>query len=177
MSDDPPDFAMVRAVEILAKIAEGKRPAYAPPPPIDRPMLLFSEDVSFEIGATRRPDVERAIGIAFAYPVRGWHTYAGGGPKHPLLSAFYKDEVLLAVELYVPRSDRAPKLAARASTFRLVPGELTIGMSPVALGETFARVPSAPGTYDETYEARFPGGVAYAMTRKGEIERFALYAG
>jgi len=177
MSDDAPDFAMVRAVEILAKIAEGKRPAYAPPPPIDRPMLFFSEDVAFEIGTTKRADVERAIGIAFSYPVRGWHTYAGGGPKHPLLSAFYKDGVLVAVELYVPRSDRAPKLAARASTFRLVPGELTIGMAPTALGEAFVRVPSTPGTYDETYEARFPGGVAYAMTREGAVDRFALYAG
>jgi len=177
MSDDAPDFAMVRAVEILAKIAEGERPPYAPPPPIDRPMLFFSEDVAFEIGTTKRAAVERAIGIAFAYPVRGWHTYAGGGPKHPLLSAFYKDDLLVAVELYVPRSDRAPKLAARASSFRLVPGELTIGMAPAALGEAFVRVPSAPGAYDETYEARFPGGVAYAMTREGAVDRFALYTG
>jgi len=177
VSGDAPDFAMVRAVEILAKIAEGKRPAYAPPTPIDRPMVFFSEDIAFEIGVTKRADVERAIGIAFSYPVRGWHTYAGGGPKHPLLSAFYKDGVLVAVELYVPRSDRAPKLAARASTFRLLPGELTIGMAPAALADAFVRVPGTPGTYDETYEARFPGGVAYAMTREGAVDRFALYAG
>ncbi len=174
MSDDAPDFAMVRAVEILARMAEGKRPEYAPPAPIDRPMLFFSEEIAFEIGATKRSDVERAIGIAFSYPARGWHTYSGG-PKHALLSAFYKDDLLVAVELYAPRSDRAPNLAARAANFRLVPGELTLGMAPNALSEAFARVPTTPGTFDETYEARFPGGVAYAMTRAGAIERFALY--
>lgn len=177
MSDDAPDFSMVRAVEILAQIAEGKRAAYAPPPPIDRPMLFFSEEIAFEIGATRRPDVERAIGIAFSYPARGWHTYPAGGTKRALLSAFYKDEGLVAAELYLPRSDRAPALAARATTFRLVPGELMLGMSPTALPESFVRVPTSAGAYDETYEARFPGGVAYAMSRKGELERFALYAG
>ncbi len=175
MSDEAPDFAMVRAVEILARMAEGKRPEYAPPPPIDRPMLFFSEDIAFEIGTTKRSEVERAIGIAFSYPTRGWHTYAAGGPKRALLSAFYKDDLLVAVELYVPRSNRAPNLAARAVTFRLVPGELTLGMSPNALPEAFVRVPTTAGTFDETYEGRFPGGVAYAMTLAGEIERFALY--
>lgn len=174
MSDDAPDFAMVRAVEILARMAEGKRPEYAPPPPIDRPMLFFSEEIAFEIGATNRSDVERAIDIAFSYPARGWHTYAGG-PKHALLSAFYKDDLLVAVELYMPRSDRAPNLAARPATFRLVPGELMLGLAPSALPESFVRVPTAPGTFDETYEGWFPGGVAYAMARAGAIERFALY--
>jgi hypothetical protein len=177
VSDDAPDFAMVRAVEILAKIAQGGPPPYAPPPPIDRPMLFFSEEIAFEIGATKRADVERAIGVAFSYPTRGWHTYPAGGAKRGLLSAFYKDGLLVAVELYMPRSDRAPNLATRASNFRLIPGELALGMSPTALSSAFVRVPTAPGAYDETYEARFPGGVGYAMTREGKLERFALYAG
>lgn len=173
MNDDAPDFAMVRAVEILAQMAEGKRPAYAPPP-IDRPMLFFSEGLAFEIGATRRSDVERAIGTAFSYPARGWHTYSGG-PKRALMNAFYKDDLLVAVEFYVPRSDREPNLAARAANFRLVPGELTLGMAPNALPASFVRVPTGGGTFDEAYEGRFPGGVAYAMARTGQIERFALY--
>jgi hypothetical protein len=30
--------------------------------------------------------------------------------------------------------------------------------------------------YDRAFEARFPGGVAYAMSSKGVVERLALYA-
>ncbi len=176
MSDkDAPDFSMVRAVEILARIAEGKRPEYAPPPPIDRPMLFFSETIGFEIGVTTREKAERALGIAFSYPTRGWHTYAVNGAQRAFLSAFYKDALLVACELYMPRGDHAPSLAPRALTMRLVPGEIVLGATTAALTEAFVRVPSKAAAFDETFEARFPGGVAYAMTRKGAIDRFALY--
>jgi len=173
---DAPDFAMTRAVEILARIAEGKRPAYAPPPPVDKPLLLFSEIVAFETGVTTRAAVEKALGIAFAYPTRGWHTYAVGGSARAFLSAFYKDGTLVACELYAPRSPDAPPLAARSVVFRLVPGEIALGMQPGVLGEGFVRVPTRAGAFEATFEARYPGGVAYAMTQNGVLERFALYA-
>ncbi|MDQ2680065.1 MAG: hypothetical protein M3Y21_03460 [Candidatus Eremiobacteraeota bacterium] len=182
MSDrDAPDFAMLRAVEILAKIHERARAQpNVPPKPIDRPIILFNESCSFAIGTSLRSDVERAFGVAFAYPSRGWHTYAvtGADRQHHLLSAFYKDGVLVAAELYVPTTDRTPPLAPRDLSFRFVPGELYLGMPITAISEEFAEAVGGPGpvVYDKAFEARFPGGVAYAMAKKGLIERLALYA-
>ena len=128
------------------------------------------------VGVTTRALVERALGIAFAYPTSGWHTYAVGGASHHFLTLFYKDAMLAAAEVYVPRSARAPALAARSLQFRLLPGEIALGMQTTSLPATFGRVPSAAqGVFDETFELRFPGGVAYAMGCKGSIERIALF--
>ena len=64
----PPDFAMVRAVEILAKIAEKRlKQPNVPPPPIDVPVILFNENVRFQIGVTKRTDVVRALGTGFGF--------------------------------------------------------------------------------------------------------------
>jgi len=79
MSDQrpPPDFATLRAVEILASIALGARKnPILPPPPIDRPVVLFNETQAFAIGTTTRAEVERALGTGFPFPAKGWHTYA-----------------------------------------------------------------------------------------------------
>ncbi|MEO6913024.1 MAG: hypothetical protein ABI182_03260, partial [Candidatus Baltobacteraceae bacterium] len=177
MSDhDAPDFAMLRAVEILAKIHERARAQpNVPPRPIDRPIVLFNETYSFAIGQSTRPEVERAFGVAFSYPSRGWHTYAvaGANRERHLLSAFYKNDRLVAAELYVPTTDRTPPLAPRNLNFRFVPGELHLGMAVTAIGEDFVDAIGGPGpvVYDQAFEARFPGGVAYAMAKKGRIER------
>lgn len=59
MSENPPDFAMQRAVEILANIYERlHKQQDAPPPPSDKPILMFSERVALDVGATTKPDVE-----------------------------------------------------------------------------------------------------------------------
>jgi hypothetical protein len=182
MSDRPPDFAMLRAVEVLAQMHErARRRQNTPPAPLDRPVILHSTRIAFELGKTARTQVERELGIAFSYPVRGWHTYATREGSHTcLLSAFYnKEGSLVAVELYVPRSDRAPSLAPRdLGGFRLEPGGIAIGMhsDSVAGGFTAAVGGPSPVVYDRAFEARFPGGVAYAMARKGTVERLALYA-
>jgi hypothetical protein len=173
---------MLRAVEVLAQMHErARRRENTPPKPLDRPVVLHSTRMAFAVGKTTRPQVERELGIAFSYPARGWHTYATNeSGKTCLLSAFYnKEGTLVAVELYIPRSDRAPSLAPRdLAGFRLEPGGIAIGMHVDAVTETFTPAVGGPGpvVYDRAFEARFPGGVAYAMARKGTIERLALYA-
>lgn len=173
---------MLRAVEILAKIHERARNVpQAPPPPLDRPVVLFNETLALQIGKTTRKLVETALGVAFSYPVRGYHTYCIAGPNgdRRFLSLFYRDDVLVAAEVYRPTTDRAPQLAPRLlGPFRFVPGEVEIGMNVNAVPPSFVRTQSGPAqvVYDEVFEARFEGGVAYVMGRKGFVDRLALYA-
>jgi len=183
VSDDDtvPDFAMQRAVEILARVYEENRTRRnVPPAPLDRPVVLANEHLTFALGTTTRADVERAFGIAFSYPMRGWHTYASreNGGRF-FLSLFYKDADLVALEYYLPKADRAPGLAARDyGAFRLSPGDVALGASTATLDERYTTAVGgpAPVVYKEAYEARFPGGVAYVMGNGGVIERLGLYA-
>jgi len=177
----PPDFAMLRAVEILASMHERARTSEnVPPPPLDRPVILQSERIALQVGTTQRADVERNLGVAFSYPARGWHTYATKERGvRCLLSLFYKSGALVAAELYVPRSDRAPALAPRDfGGMRLEPGGVHIGMPVSAIPSTYSDAAGGPGpvVFDRAFEARFEGGVAFAMLRKGTVERIALYA-
>ncbi len=183
MSEGPtPDFAMQRAVEILASIYERRHKVNdVPPPPVDKPIVLFNETVAFDVTRTQRPDVERELGIAFAYPARGWHTYCVRGPddKRLFASLFYSKDALIAAELYAPKVDRAPKLEPRDLTFRFVPGEIAVGKPVTSLPEQYGRISALAekfGAYQEMLEARFPGGSAYAMGNGGTIERLAIYA-
>jgi hypothetical protein len=177
----PPDFAMQRAVEILANIYErNHKQQSAPPPPADKPIFLFSETIAFDVTATTKAQVEKTLGIGFRYPAAGWHTYGvkGANGERLLLSLFYSGDSLASAELYVPKVDRAPKLEPQALHVRIVPGEIEIGMSFTALPEHFAvmhGMPAQLGPYAEMYEARFPGGSALAMGNEGAIERLAIY--
>lgn len=177
----PPDFAMVRAVEIMAQFIEqqiGKPPV--PPAPIDRPVILFNENIAFELDKTTRSEVERALGSGFAYPARGFHSYGLRHDGKPaFISAFYKDDVLIGVEHYYVRAKDAPSLAPRAiGTFRLIPGEISLGMAMTKLSDEF--VPAiggpSPAIYGHRYEVRFPAGVAYVMGNNARVERLVLYA-
>jgi hypothetical protein len=181
VSDDAPDFAMMRAVEILANIYEShmKREG-APPPPSDKPIFLFSEALALEVAVTTKAEAERVLGLAFSYPAMGWHTYGvrGGTASRLLLSLFYSDDRLVSAELYLPKVDRAPKLQPQDIRFRLVPGEIECGALVTTLPEHFGRMQGVPpelGAYEDMFEARFPGGAAYAMANGGVIERLALY--
>lgn len=181
MSEDAPDFAMLRAVEILASIASGRRTSTnVPPPPIDRPVVLFNEIQRFELGTTKRADVERTLGSGFSFPAKGWHAYASRyGGERRLLCAFYRDGVLVGVEYFLPKGDGVPALAPRdLGDFRLLPGEVGIG---AALGSLDARYTLAPGgpaqlVYAQAFEIRFPGGLGYVMGNDGRAERLVLYA-
>jgi hypothetical protein len=181
MSDQPPDFAMQRAVEILASIYErNQKLQNAPPPPADKPILMFSEKLALDVNGTSRKDVEKQLGIAFKYPAPGWHTYGvrGRDGERLLLSLFYSKQLLASAELYLPKVDRAPKLEPQDAHFRFVPGEIEVGMQITALPEHFGRMAGMPtrlGPYEEMFEARFPGGAAYAIGNAGIIERLALY--
>lgn len=183
MSDErAPDFAMQRAVEILAGIYERNRTARnVPPAPIDRPAVIASDQITLAVGTTTRADVERAWGTAFAYPMRGWHTYAAreNGARY-FLSLFYAGAVLVAAEYYVPKTDGAPTLAARDyGLLRLTPGDVALGASTATLDARYVAAVGgpAPVVYAEAYEVRFPGGVAYVMGNGGRVERIGLYAG
>jgi len=173
---------MIRAVEIMAKFIEqqiGKPPV--PPAPIDRPVVLFNENLSFELDKTTRGEVERAFGSGFPYPAKGFHSYGLRHDGKPaLISAFYdRDDLLIGVEHYYITSKTAPSLAPRAiGTFRMIPGEIALGMATTKLSDEF--VPAvggpSPAIYQHRYEVRFPAGVAYVMGNKMRVERLVLYA-
>jgi hypothetical protein len=176
-----PDFAMQRAVEILAQAYEaGRARRNVAPAPLDRAVVLANERVVLTLSTTTRADVERAFGIAFSYPMRGWHTYAAREEgRRYFLSLFYVDAALIALEYYVPKADRAPALAARDyGAFRLSPGDVALGAAFASLDERYVTAIGGPAplVYTEAYEARFPGGVAYVMGNGGRIERLGLYA-
>ncbi len=179
--DRAPDFAMQRAVEILAQVYEqGRARRNVPPAPLDRPVVLANERLVFALGTTTRAEVEKAYGVAFAYPISGWHTYAAreDGRRY-FLSLFYGEAALVALEYYLPKADRAPNLAARDyGAFRLSPGDVALGATSASLDERYVTAVGgpAPVVYAEAYEARFPGGVAYVMGNAGRIERLGLYA-
>ncbi len=184
--DDPadpvaPDFAMQRAVEVLARVYEANRARRnVPPAPLDRPVVLACERLVFAVGETRRNAVEHAFGVGFSYPIRGWHTYAARDDGHRIfLSLFYADAVLVALECYIPKLDRAPALAPRDfGALRLSPGDVALGATTSSLDARYVTAVGgpAPVIFAETYEARFPGGVAYVMGNDGRVERLGLYA-
>jgi hypothetical protein len=173
---------MIRAVEIMAKFIEeqiGKPPV--PPAPIDRPVVLFNENLSFELEKTTRSEVERTFGSGFPYPAKGFHSYGMRHDGKPaFISAFFdRDDVLIGVEHYYITAKNAPNLAPRnVGTFRLIPGEISLGIAVTKLSDEFVKAiggPS-PAIYAQRYEVRFPGGVAYVMGNSMRVERLVLYA-
>jgi hypothetical protein len=190
MSDEEaPDFAMQRAVEILARVYEaGRARPNVPPVPLDRPVVLANERLVLTLATTTRSEVEHAFGVAFSYPMRGWHTYAAREQgRRYFLSLFYAEArpepgrrgALVALEYYVPKIDRAPGLAARDyGPFRLSPGDVALGAATSALDERYVVAVGgpAPVVYAEAFEARWEGGVAYVMGNAGLVERLGLYA-
>jgi hypothetical protein len=184
MSDDErpaPNFAMLRAVEILAGLAERNRDAaLKPPPPIDRPVILFNEKRSLELNTTTRRDVQRNFGRGAAYPAAGWWTYAlrFGGSRR-LLSIIFHADVLSGVELYLPKVKSVPDLVPNFwGDFRLVPGDVTIGARLATLDPRYTPAVGGPGRvmYEHAFEIRFPRGLGYVMGNAGLAQRLVLYA-
>jgi hypothetical protein len=178
----PPDFAMLRAVELIAQFVEKQleKPP-VPPAPIDKPVILFNENLSFKLEETTRSEVDRSFGSGFPYPAKGFHSYGLRHEGKPaLISAFFdRDEVLIGVEHYYVTSKSTPSLAPRAiGAFRLIPGEIALGMPMSKLSDEFVPAISgpSPAIYAQRYEVRFPGGVAYVMGNKMRVERLVLYA-
>jgi hypothetical protein len=184
MSDGglPPDFALMRAVEILARIAEQQmNAAKILPPPIDKPIVLFNEHVMFVTGKTQRSAVVAALGPGYGFPAAGWDTYAmRENNTRYLLSALYDEAgVLAGVDYYLPRASSVPELRPRDfGAFRLVPGQIAMGSDLVRLDDRFVAVAEGPDrrTYSHTFQVRYPGGVAFAQGTGGSIQRFVLFA-
>jgi hypothetical protein len=173
---------MLRAVEVMARFIErqiAKPPV--PPAPIDRPVILFNENLSFELDKTTRSEVERTFGSGYPYPAKGFHTYGLQHDGKPaFISAFYDgNDVLIGVEHYYVTSRSAPSLAPRPlGAFRLVPGQITLGTEMARLSGEYVRAVGgpSPAIYPHRYEVRFPGGVAYVMGKNPRAERLVLYA-
>lgn len=154
MGADPPDFAMARAVEILANLYQKRAPEAAHFAPLcEHPIVLFDESIALSVGSTIRAGVERTLGIAFSYPARGWHTYAVGGSSRHFLSLFYKETVLAAEEQYVPRSARAPNLAARAL--------LVVALLAYLVAVLWLRPHPTPGPPLRDFEAYYAAGAIW----------------
>jgi hypothetical protein len=180
-SKPPPDFAMLRAVEILAQIAEKMmRSASIVPPPLDVPIVLFNENIMFVIGKTQRASVIKALGPGYAYPAKGWESYAMREHNvRYLLSALYRDEILVGVDYYVPNPSSVPELSPRNfGEFRLVPGQIAMGSDMTRLDERFVHVDDGPDArrYAHAFEVRYRGGVAYVQSNGPAIQRMVLYA-
>jgi hypothetical protein len=177
----PPDFAMLRAVEILAQIAEKQmRSANILPPPLDVPIILFNENIMFVIGKTPRANVINVLGPGYAYPAKGWETYAVREKNaRYLLSALYRDQILVGVDYYVPKANSVPELGVRSfGDFRLVPGQIAIGSDITRLDDRFVHVDEGPDAhrYAHAFQVRYRGGVGYAQSNDGLIQRMVLYA-
>lgn len=152
---------MLRAAELLAQMHRVQRRKKPKIETFDAPAVLKSSRIAFQVNVTQRPDVERALGVAFAYPARGWHTYATReNGVRCFLSAFYKQSTLIAAELYVPEAQHGPTLLPiDLGGFELHPRGIRIGMDA-----------------SHTLEAQFPGGAVYVKARGSSIDRIALYS-
>lgn len=96
-----------------------------------------------------------------------------------LLSAMYRDDVLVGVDYYVPQAKSVPELGARNfGEFRLVPGQVAIGCELMTLDERFVHVAEGPDAhrYSRAFEVRYRGGVAYAQSDSAVVQRMVLYA-
>ena len=172
---------MVRAVEILAQIAEKQlKSAHVLPPPIDVPIILFNEHLMFVIGKTQRAAVVAELGAGYAFPTKGWDSYAmHEGTTRCLLSALYNDDVLVGVDYYIAPANRVPELRARNfGEFRFVPGQIMIGSDMLRLDDRFVAVAEGPDnrTFSHSFEVRFPGGIAYVQGTGGLAQRLVLFA-
>lgn len=172
---------MLRAVEILAQIAEKMMATGSQlPPPSDVPIVLFNENIMFMIGKTQRAAVIKALGPGYAYPRAGWESYAMREKNtRYILSALYRDEILVGVDYFVPKPNSVPELRmADHGEFRLVPGQVAIGSDINSLDQRFVQAPEGPDAhrYQHAFVVRYRGGVAYVQSDGPLIQRLVLYA-
>ncbi len=148
------------------------------------PIRLTNGRLTFEVGHTKRRTLERLVKPPITYPGAGWQTWAVTGTRTEtwILSAFYRDDVLLAVEHYVAKTDRLPHYAPRiAGGFRFVPGEISLGGTLRGLPAGFVSGNAAAGSvgslvFQQLFSARWAAGIALVSGNDARIERLALYA-
>lgn len=151
---------------------------------LGEPIRLTNGRLTFEVGTTTRRTLERLVKPPITYPGPGWQTWTVAGSRTEIwiLSAFYRNDLLVAVEHYLPKTDRLPKYAPRITGgFRFVPGEISLGGRMMGLPGYFA--PAAPGggtvgavVFQQLFSARWAAGIALISGNDARIERLALYA-
>jgi hypothetical protein len=149
------------------------------------PFRLVHGTTVFAVGETKRRDCEIKLGPGVAYPAPGWHTWTVIAAKGEtwLLSAFFSNGTLIAVEYYVAKTGSVPKYAPRArGAFAVQPGNIGLGNSTRALGPAYVASSGKAGgvgsiVYQQAFEARWDAGVALISGNDGRIERIALYGG
>jgi hypothetical protein len=160
-------------------------PAPAPAPLVPRePFHLASERVTFMVGLTARAAIEAHLGPAVEYPAPGWRTWAVAGLRGQpwVLSAIYRDAILIGVEHYLSKTDNLPRHTPPANgVYRLQPGDIGIGNRIEALPGRFTAVPGNAGgvhsiVFEHAYQARWQHGLAIVSGNDGRIERIAIYA-
>lgn len=185
MTDRPPDFALLRAVDILERIAKDRVQPNEPPPPVEHPVVLASDRCTLALGKTRRHEIERAFGRGVEYPAKGFRSYGvapwepqpEGAPRRWLLSVFYRGDVLFGVEHYIPKVRGIPPMALTTpGVLRIEPGGFKL-TGPLHSLDYFkpAHGGPSPVVFALAFEARFTGGVAWLMGNAGRIERIAIY--
>ncbi len=154
-------------------------------PLLGEPRRLVSGTTILAVGETTRRDIEIRLGPGVAYPAPGWHTWTVTGPKDEtwLLSAFFRDRSLIAVEFYIGKTGNVPRYAPRArGVFRVQPDELELGQRTRSLPSAYVSTNGRAGSvgsivYQDAFEARWASGVALVSGNDGRVERIALYIG
>lgn len=147
------------------------------------PIVLRSDRLVFAVGVTRRRDIELKVGPSIKYPAAGWQTWTVAGLRGQswILSVFYRNNVLIGVEHYLPKTENLPAYAPRIKGFfTLSPGEIGLGSLLANIGPSFV---SSGGrnsgvravVYAEGFESRWTSGVALVSGNDGRVERLAVY--
>lgn len=154
------------------------------PPVLAEPIVLASPPIAFIAGVSTRREIENHLKPGINYPAAGWQTWLVSGIRGQqwVLSAFFRDTLLVGAEHYLAKTDRLPKYVPKArGIFRLTPGDIGLGGNIKALPSHFASA-NAEGSmlrgavYKEAYEAHWTGGAAFVTGNDGKIERLAVYA-
>jgi len=86
------------------------------PPPLDVPIILFNENIMFGHWKNAESNRHQRLGAGYAYPAKGWETYAmRENNTRYLLSALYRDTYLFASTITLQSEQRS---GTRGAQFR-----------------------------------------------------------
>jgi len=134
----------------------------------------------FVIEKRREQPVINALGAGYAYPAKGWETYAmRENNTRYLLTRFIAKHVLVGIELLLAKKRTAFRNSGRAISvnFASYPVKLRSAATSRKLDERFVAVFEGPDahSYTRAFEVRYRGGVAYVQSDGGLIQRMVLY--
>jgi hypothetical protein len=167
---------------LLGRVRSARKP---PQPAIGEPLRLVGGTTVLAVNETKRRDLEIKLGPGVSYPAPGWHTWTVTGDDKAtwLLSTFFRQSVLIAVEYYIGKTGNEPKYAPRArNRFLLQPADVGLAQSTRSLPPYFGAANGRAGSvgavvYQQAFEVRWYAGVALISGNDARIERIALYGG